>query len=429
MDIPHEYITKASDLGAIANRLIQEKVVGFDIETTSLNPRDGVIRLVQLALGDPHKPDIFVIDLWQTGGLGPVLDAMKETKALFVIHNAKFEQKWFWWFERFAFWPVFCTFRASALIYNGKRELKHGLDACITRELQETPANVGQGGSDWSRPSLSRDQLNYAAEDVLRIVRLYKALRVKLEHFGLLQTALIEFGVALPECRTELNGFHIDKSKWEGLAESNLYNSKSLKESLLSELPHPTGQLGLPGLSPGWNLGSPKQVLGSLHQLKGLSKLEDTKEMTLAMKAGRHPVIERILEWRGFNQRVKTFGPNYLRWVREDTGRIHTEYYAMLAAGRYSSSKPNLQQIPNDEDFRGCFTAPLGRILVAADYSGIEMRIVAEISNDPALTAVFVRGDDAHYSTASIIMEKPVSQVTPKERGFAKPVNFGLIYE
>jgi len=426
--VRYEYVTDASALGAVANRVEQAKLIGFDIETTSLNPRDGKIRLVQLAMGDPADPDIYVIDLWQTEGLGPVLDAMRATKALFIIHNAKFEQKWFWWFHRFEFWPVFCTFRASAILYNGRRELRHNLDSVIVRELQEQPSNVGQGGSDWTRPNLGSEQLDYAAEDVLRLMRLYKALRQKLVQYGLLKCALIEFGVILPECRTELNGFHLAKDKWLALAEANLLNSKRLKEELLAELPHPMGQMALPGMTPGWNLGSPKQMLGSLHRIRGLHELEDTKEITLAMEAGRFPIIKKILEWRGYNQRVKTFGPNYLRWVRSDTGRIHTEYYALLAAGRYSSSKPNLQQIPRDADYRDCFTAPPGRVLILADYSGIEMRIVAEISNDPELIKVFTSGDDAHYATAAIILEKPVSEVTKAERQFAKPVNFGLIY-
>jgi DNA polymerase-1 len=428
LGLDYEYITRAADLGRIANEITRAKAIAVDIETTALDPHDGKIRLFQLALGDPLRPNVYVIDLFQTGGLGPLLDAMRESSAVFVIHNAKFEQKWFWWFFRFQFWPVFCTYRSSAIIYNGKKELKHDLDSVIVRELQEHPENTGQGGSDWSRPNLDKDQIDYAAEDVVRLLRLYPALRRKLADYGLLQTALIEFGVVLPECRTELNGFRLDRDKWLALADENLRNSRRLRDELLYELPHPTGQLGLPGFSPGWNLGSPKQVLASLKRIPGLGKLEDTKEMTLAMKASRHKVIKKILEWRGYNQRVKTFGPNYLRWIRPGTGRIHTEYFAMLAAGRYSSSKPNLQQVPRDSDFRDCFTCPEGRKLILADYAGIEMRLVAEISGDPALIEIFVEGLDAHRMTASVIMEVAVDQVTKAQRQNAKPVNFGFIY-
>jgi DNA polymerase I-like protein with 3'-5' exonuclease and polymerase domains len=425
--LDYKFVTRAEDLGEIANSVLKAKVLGLDIETTALDPHDGKMRLLQLAMGDPKRPDIFVIDLWQTKGLGPLEDALRKTKAIFVIHNAKFEQKWFWWHHRLELWPVFCTFRASAILYNGKMGLKHGLDPVIVRELQEDPENTGQGGSDWTKPNLTQEQKDYAAEDVLRLLRLRDALKEKLRQYGLLHCALIEFGVVFPECRCELNGFHLDGNKWLDLAEENANNARRLQEELLIELPHPKGQLGLPGMAPSWNLGSPKQVLASL-QRAGLKDLEDTKEMTLAMRANRFPIVKKILEWRGYNQRVKTFGPKYLRWIRADTGRIHTEYYAMLAAGRYSSSKPNLQQIPRDADFRDCFTAPPGRKLILADYAGIEMRIVAEISGDPALIAVFVNGDDAHYATAAIIMEKAVSEVTKAERQFAKPVNFGLIY-
>lgn len=426
--LDYEFITRADALGRIANDVVRAEVLGLDVETTALDPRDGEIRLLQLALPSPENsaPSIFVIDLWQTGGLGPLESAFRDTKAIFVIHNAKFEQKWLWHKRRLELWPVFCTFRASALLYNGKVELKHTLDDVIRRELQEEPDNVGQGGSDWSRPQLTQSQKDYAAEDVLRLLRLRDVLKQKLVQYGLLHPALIEFGVIFPEARTELSGFPLDRDKWTALADANRIEARKQREQVLVDFPHPRDQLALPGLVGSWNPDSPQQVLVSLRKL-GL-KIDGTAEMVLAQHAAKCPEVRQLLKYRGISQRVKSFGEKYLRWIRADTGRVHTEYYAMLDTGRYSSSKPNLQQIPRDPEFRACFTAPGGRTFIGADYAGIEMRICAEVSGDSALTKVFTSGEDAHYATAAVIMEKAISEVTKAERQNAKPVNFGFIY-
>jgi ribonuclease D len=190
----YEFVTKPEALSAIAEDVRRADVIGLDLETTSLDPRFGRIRLVQLHL--PAR--IVVIDFFETKTLEPVLLAMRETKATWAIHNAKFEQKWFWWHYRLRLWPIFCTFRASALLHNGIKGFAHDLDSVVRRDLSENPTHVGQGGSNWAGV-LTQEQKDNAAEDVLRLPRLYKVLREQLATYGLLQTALIEFGVILAE--------------------------------------------------------------------------------------------------------------------------------------------------------------------------------------------------------------------------------------
>jgi hypothetical protein len=205
------------------------------------------------------------------------LDASKQpngTKRIFVIHNAKFEQKWLWWHYRLRLWPIFCTFRSSAIIYNGKKGLRHDLNSVITRELNEFPRTSDQSDSNWGGV-LTQEQKDYAAEDVLRLIRLRLTLRAKLAEYGLLTTALVEFGVVLAECRTELNGLPVHGGRWRALAEANEVERARLREELLFELPHPTGQLALPGMGAGWNVDSPQQMLASLKRL-GL-KVENTR--------------------------------------------------------------------------------------------------------------------------------------------------------
>lgn len=424
--LDYEFITEVADLGRVAQDVLKADVLGLDIECTSLDPRFGDIRLVQMIVPGPEndgKGRIYVIDLFQTKTLGPVLQAMHDTSAIFVIHNAKFEQKWFWWKFRLRMWPVFCTFRASAILYNGRKGLKHDLDSVVTRELGEVPVNVGQGASDWSG-RLTQLQKDYAAEDVLRLLRLRTSLKTKLTEYGLLTTALVEFGVVFAEGRTELNGFALNQEKWKALAKVNKKAREIAREELLYELPHPKDQLALPGMSGQWNVDSPQQMLVSLKKL-GL-KIESTPEIVLAQFAGRHRLVKKVIDYRHIAQRVKTFGMTFLRHVDSD-GRIHPEYYGLLVTGRYSANK-SMQQIPRAEEFRDCFEPPEGRRLVGADYSGIEMRLCAEISGDRALTLVFMNGEDAHRATAAVIMDIDPASVSKADRQNAKPVNFGFIY-
>lgn len=427
MLIDYEYITTPGDLSRVAEAVVRADVVGLDIETTDLDPRHGEIRLVQIVVpGEANggRGRIFVIDLFQTKTLGPVLTAFKDTGAIFVVHNAKFEQKWLWWHFRFRMWPVFCTFRASALLHNGKKGIKHNLDTVITRELNEVPENVGQGKSDWSQSVLTQEQKDYAAEDVLRLLPLRVALRAKLADYGLLTTALVEFGVLFAEGRVELGGLHLNVEKWKALAESNMVARSQMKEELLFELPHPKDQLALSGFGGQWNIDSPQQMLASLQRL-GM-KIESTPEIVLAQHAGKYPLVKKVLDYRHIAQRVKTFGMTFLRHLDTD-GRVHPEYFGLLVTGRYSANR-SMQQIPRAFEFRDCFEAPEGRRLAGADYSGIEMRLCAEISGDSALTLVFVRGEDAHRATAAVIMEADPENITKSQRQNAKPVNFGFIY-
>lgn len=424
--IEYEFITEFSRLKHVAQEIEKAKLIGLDLETTDFSPRYGKIRLVQFIVPGERNGgigNIYVLDLFELGGLGPVLDAMSTTQAIWVVHNAKFEQKWLWWYYRLRLWPLFDTLRSSVLIYNGKRGIKYDLDTVIVRELGEHPRATGQGGSDWSG-KLTQLQKDYAAEDVYRLLRLRETLKQKLVAYGLLKAALVEFGVVFAEGRVELNGFAIDIDKWKTLATTNVRERTRLRDYLLAELPNPTGQLSLPGMSGGWNLDSSAQVLRSL-QRAGL-KIDGTKEIVLAQHAAKRPILKKLMDYRHVAQLVKTFGDKFLRHVESD-GRIHPEYYGALVTGRYSANK-SMQQIPRDPRFRSCFAPPPGRRLVGADYSGIEMRLCAEISGDEALTMVFIRDEDAHRATAAVIMEVTQDQVTKADRQAAKSMNFGLIY-
>lgn len=447
----YEVVTSAERLAAIAVEVEQRPVTALDLETTALSPRDGEIRICSLNTGSSR----YVIDLFQTKTFGPLVDAFNKTKGIIVGQNLKFDQKWLLYKKAVEFERLFDTFRASSILYNGYQHVSHDLYDLFRRELKIKPEAQELGGSDWSGP-LSKEQLDYAAEDIIHLPALRETLIPKLKAAGLIKIAQIEFQAILPEAAIELNGFWLDSERWREVAkynEARFYASRAL---LLSELPNPKAQLLFPGFDlilpqktkngqfnkKLFNLDSPEQVLESLRML-GLTQkvynkdegrleivpLQDTKEMTLAMLAGKYPIVEKFIEYRGYSQRKKSFGEDYLEHISPQTGRVHTEFWPFTGAGRYASSNPNLQQIPREKVYRECFRAPPGRRLAIADYSNIEMRIVAEISRDKLLIQVFCNPKgDAHKTTASLLASVPEDQVSKAQRQQAKPVNFGFIY-
>jgi DNA polymerase I-like protein with 3'-5' exonuclease and polymerase domains len=457
----YEIVRSAERLGHIANEIISSPVMGLDIETTGFKPdvpgsspspfRDD-IRLVSINTGN----GIYVVDTYATKTLGPLIPALAESKGIKIAHNAKYEQKWFLQKHDLELWPLFDPYRASVLLHNG-HNLGHNLYDLYERELKMAPPTRDLGASDWSQP-LTQEHYDYAASDVTFLHALRDSLKPKLTAKGLNRTALIEFGAILPETAVELNGFPLDHEAWLQLAQENERKAQELYKQLIWELPNPKSQLTLLGFEPDINLDSPPQILASLRKLglqqqceecrgrgrtrygegcvvcsgAGNLPLQNTREMTLAMFAAEYPVVKKLLEYRDFSKKVASFGPEYLRHINPITGRIHGEYFPFTGAGRYAMSKPNLQQIPRLAVFRKCFRAPDGRRFVLADYSNIEMRLVAEISNDKVLIEIFQRGEDAHYATAALLVgvprEKAKELVTKLQRQQAKPVNFGFIY-
>jgi DNA polymerase-1 len=431
--LDYEFVRSRERLPAIAREIERTGIVGFDIETTNYEPyqldrhgKPADIRLLSLNTGK----GVYVVDLWQTGGMGPILDAIASEDVIKIVQNAKFEQKWFLYKYNVELWPIFDTWRASVLIHNGRDWLDHHIWALYERELNLPPTTEDLGGSDWSDPNLTPEQIDYSAEDAVHLLELRDSLKPQLRKNGLFQVALIEFGAILPEAAVELNGLSLDRDMWLELAAENVRRTEALRQSLVWKLPNPKQQMALPGIQPGINLNSSQQVLGSLRKLgSSISQLENTREITLAMFAAEYPVIKEMLEYRMYAQRVKSFGAEYLRHIDPLTGRIHSSYYPFTGAGRYASSDPNLQQIPREKVFRACFRAALGKRMVGADYSNIEMRLAAQIANDPRLIAIFNSADDdAHRATAALLSGKTLEEVTKGERQEAKPVNFGLIY-
>jgi DNA polymerase I-like protein with 3'-5' exonuclease and polymerase domains len=347
-EIKYTYVTDPSVLATIANEINDAPVIGFDTETTGLDPHSSRLRLFTVNT----LKGIYLIDLFKTGTLGPVLDAFRAPrKCVKVGQNLKFDQKFaFKEFDLELTYP-FDTFKASNIVYNGLRACKHDLYSIYSRELDMNNHAQDQGASNWAESELSEAQLKYAAEDVFYLPFLRDRFIEHFNRLGLRDIAALEFNAIAPEASMELNGINLDKGKWLDLYKNNLQERDRLADVLRAALPNPHTQLAFPGFEIPFNLESPDQMLKSLRLLgvgdrwrslagKMEYELETTGEIELAAFASKHPVIKQLLLFREYAQCCKTFGKGYLDNINAKTGRIHCSFYAFTGAGRYSCVAP-----------------------------------------------------------------------------------------
>lgn len=269
---------------------------------------------------------------------------------------------------------------------------------------------------------------HYAAEDAHVTFRLYEVLDKKLKVHPELINILhnIEVPVARVLTLMEENGIQLDLQFLDQLGEDFSKTMQDL-ENQITEL------AGQP-----FNVSSPKQVGEILFEKLGLKggKKTSTGQYSTSesiLEKLDHPISALILDYRGLSKLKSTYTDGLLKQANNDTHRVHTSYHqALTATGRLSSTDPNLQNIPVREEIgrqiRKAFVAPEGRVLLAADYSQIELRLMAHFSQDDALLDAFRHGQDVHRRTASEVLNIPLDQVTNDQRRQAKAVNFGLLY-
>jgi DNA polymerase I-like protein with 3'-5' exonuclease and polymerase domains len=407
----YQVVTCAEELDVIARRAQETDVIGLDIETTSLDPRNGRIRLVQVALRD----GVHIIDLGQVALSQDFLDALTASRPVKVIQNSKFEAKWFLHHYGVALHGVFDTMLASQVLAAGV-PVKHDL-ASVVRRYLKVDLDKSEQRSDWSG-ELRREQLDYAAADVAHLLPLRLAMIPHIRTQDLVRVAKLEFDLAPVVAAMELAGIAFDRDAWEAQARKNEARLRGIEKHLAGIM---SGENGKPV-----NPRSPDQILKCLNRL-GFN-LPDTTERTLAQHANEHEAVQLLLDHRTAQKTVSSYGPKYLRHVRADTGRIHPEYDQLKRTGRFSCSKPNLQQVPRDPMYRRCFIPKLGMIFIRADYSQLEIRVAAELSRDQALINVFRDGGDVHRKSAALILGKAEAGVSDTERQSAKAVSFGLLF-
>ena len=425
----YQLITTPDALRAAVAQMAQATAIGFDTETTALDPYQGRLRLVQLATPEA----VWVLDVYQFAGdtrtdaaLEPLRELLAAPRPVKIAHNAKFDAKWVKVHLGAALGGVFDTLLASQLISAGDTDDRHNLEAVVGRFLHK-PLDKSEQRSDWNAPELSDTQLRYAAADASVLLELRERMIERLKAEGLVKVAQIEFECVVPLASLELAGFAFDPERWREVLRRVETERDQRADELQELLSEGVAQGSLFGRAE-INLDSQAQLTGVLKRL-GVPMPDSTRSWKLQPLAAEYPVIAKLLEYRAVQKAVTSFGETFLGAVHPVTGRLHADFRQIGApSGRMACSSPNLQQVPHDPAYRRCFRAPAGRKLVIADYSQVELRILAEVSGDEGFLAAFRAGADLHSATAAQVFNVALADVTPTQRGFAKQLNFGIVY-
>jgi DNA polymerase-1 len=431
MEVYFQLITDAETVRAVCEKLKTEDFLGFDTETTELDPYEGNIRLVQLSDGKETqvidlKPFAARGDLKTLPELAPLRELLAADRPIKIAHNAKFDSKWTKHHLGVDIGGVFDTLIASQLIAAGDQDRRHNLAEVVLHFLG-TELDKSEQVSDWSAEELSQSQIQYAAKDAAIMIPLREKIVERLRQDELIKVAKLEFDCVMPIAAMELNGFYLDKARWREQLENVKKEQEVVAYQLQQMLAAGVAQASLFGVTE-INLDSQSQVSDALRNL-GVPVPETTRGWQLQPLATEYPVVAKLLEYRGVAKSISSFGETILEFIKPETGRIHSDFRQIGApTGRFSCSKPNIQQIPHEQEYRRCFRAPDGKKLVIADYSQIELRILAEFSNDENFIKGFNSGADFHTITAAQVFNVKPEEVTGDQRSFAKRLNFGVVY-
>lgn len=437
-DVPHDYrlVTTEDGRRALAGELSGRKAFCFDTETDGLDPRTA--RLVGLSISFAAGTGWYVpIDPASARPTPPELEPFRKILAdpavLKIGHNLKFDLSILRWHGVRVEGPFFDTMIAHALV---APELRHGMDYLAEALLDYTPIPIERLIGPKEKPLRTMADVplteicEYAAEDAdvtwQLQERLLPALKERHQERVLHE---VEMPVLPALVAMEFEGIRIDAAALSEFSES-LAREMSAAEAEVHRL---AGRE--------FNVNSPRQ-LGTVlfDELKLAEKPKKTAtgqyatdEQTLHNLAETHPIVRRLLDHRAAAKLKSTYADALPAAIHTATGRVHTTFHqAATATGRLSSVDPNLQNIPirteRGQEIRRAFIPREGWILLSADYSQIELRIIAALGAESAMIEAFRRGEDIHRSTAARVFGVSADDVTPEQRRRAKTVNFGIIY-
>ncbi|MGB0757809.1 MAG: DNA polymerase I [Patescibacteria group bacterium] len=432
----HNYmrIDNDKDLQKLLAELDKQRVVSFDTETTDLNPWQS--ELVGISLSWKQESAVFIH--W------PSVASSKQAKDLHaffartdvlkVAHNAKFDIEVLLHAGIKVAGPVYDTMLAAYVLHPGDRGLK--LDTQVFSEFghQMIPIEelIGKKGKNQlTMLDVPLEQLTeYACEDADYTLQLYEVLKRRIEKAGF-ESLLddIEFPLVPVLVDMEHQGIKVDESFLQNFQKQLASDIENIEKQIYE----------MAGEE--FNVASPKQLKVILFEkleipTDGLKKTKtgvSTAASELEKMKGLHPIIDLISDFRELAKLQSTYVEALPKLINKDTGRVHTSFnQTITATGRLSSSDPNLQNIPIrtklGREIRKAFVAEKGNVLIAADYSQIELRVVAHLSDDQRMIETFKTQGDIHRTTASFIFDVPLDQVDRDMRRSAKEVNFGVLY-
>lgn len=434
---PHEYylIENEADARKILDFFLTKEILSLDTETTSTNPIDA--ELVGLSFSVEEKKAFYVAVPDNREEAQKIVNIFKplyeNPEILKIGQNLKYDLEVLHNYGVSLAGPMFDTMIAHYLI---QPELRHNMDYMAETLLHYRTIHIeeliGERGRNQRnmRDLKPAEVYEYAAEDADITLRLYNVLLPKLKECGAEQLFYeIEMPLMPVLAEMELNGIRIDT---DSLAETSSILTSRMRQ-LETQIYEAAGEE--------FNISSPKQVGEILFgKMKIVDKPKKTKtgqyvtsEEVLQQLRHKNPIVDDILAHRGLKKLLGTYVDALPKLINRRTGHIHTSFnQAVTSTGRLSSSDPNLQNIPvrgeDGKEIRRCFIPEDGCLFFSADYSQIELRVMAHLSGDENMAEAFRLGHDIHAATAAKIYKEDIADVTRDQRTKAKRANFGIIY-
>ena len=437
----YETILTSEQLDQWISKLENADLISVDTETTSLDYMQAEIVGISFAVSENHAAYI-PLQHDYTGApeqlsvsttlekLKPILEDERKSK---IGQNLKYD------LEVFANYQIKLrgiehdTMLASYVV--NSTASRHDMDSLALNYLNITTIHyedvAGKGAKQIPFNQVNIEEATpYAAEDADIVLKLHRVLTSELKKHAALEQVYktIEMPLLPVLARIERNGVVIDSDMLIHQAHDLTARMQEIEIAAHN----------LAGKT--FNIGSPKQIQAVLYEKMDLPVLAktpkgqpSTAESVLQELAEDHELPRLILDYRSMSKLCSTYTEKLPRMINPETGRVHTSYHqAVAATGRLSSSNPNLQNIPvrtpEGRKIRQAFVAPKGFTMVSADYSQIELRIMAHLSGDKGLLDAFEKGQDIHKTTAAEVFSVPIDDVNNDQRRAAKAINFGLIY-
>ncbi len=432
----YQWVNSPAGRSLLLEKLLKQSSVCFDTETTGLDALQA--ELVGIAFSWEQQKGYYLALPQDQGETQAIIDAFRpffENPQIEKIgHNLKYDLKVLLKYDLRVAGPLFDTMIAHYLI---NPDMRHNMDVLAETYLNYSPQSITEligrkGKNQGSMRDVPLDQqTQYAVEDADITLQLKHHFEKELaeaattELFKTVELPLVEVLTDM-----EAEGINLNVNFLNQLSKTLTADIAVLEKDIYGEV----GET--------FNLASPKQLGVILFEkLKLVDKPKKTKtgqystaEDILSYLAKDHPIVDKILEWRSLQKLENTYVSALPNDLNPQTLRIHTVYnQAVAATGRLSSNNPNLQNIPirtpRGQEVRKAFIPrDSDHILMAADYSQIELRIIAALSKDPAMVKAFQNNEDIHAATAARLFGVPIEEVNREQRSNAKTVNFGIVY-
>lgn len=436
-NLSYEYklIENETEAKELADFLLTNEIFSLDTETTSIEALDA--KLVGLSFSTEDFRAWYVPVSRETEKAKKILEIFRPVyenpKILKVGQNLKYDLTVLANYDIHLSGPLFDTMLAHYLI---QPELRHNMDYLAeiylnykTIHIEELIGPKGRGQKNMGDLE-PKDIYKYACEDADVTLRLMKPLAEELRKNSLEEVFQnIEMPLMPVLARMERNGVVLDTETLKEVENDFTVRLQTLEKDIYELAGHE------------FTINSPRQVGEVLFgELKLSEKVKKTKsgqystsEEVLRDLHSKHPIVQKILDYRGLKKLLSTYVEALPKLINPATGHIHTSFnQAVTATGRLSSSNPNLQNIPvrgeDGREIRKAFIPEAGEIFFSADYSQIELRIMAHLSGDEHMIEAFNAGHDVHAATAARIFHKDIKDISKDERRKAKTANFGIIY-